>query len=183
MVVVVASPRESCFQTSLQIQIPLRLVGLFQHTSHQIPTRRVNIPVDLRYAVTEKVGKSFFLPCLFDIPFVAAIMSSNGLLPSFLGALQASLSVLLVIFYGVIATQFNLLDGPTGKTISKVCVKMFLPALLITNLGSELTPARGLNYVLVVGRHSVLSTLRYLLSLQQCMLLYAIASHSDSAPP
>jgi predicted permease len=79
------------------------------------------------------------------------IMASNGLLPSFLGALQASLSVLLVIFYGVVAAQFKLLDGPTGKTISKVCVKMFLPALLITNLGSELIPERGLNYVVVLG--------------------------------
>jgi hypothetical protein len=82
-------------------------------------------------------------------------MSSNGLLPSFLGALQASLSVLLVIFYGVIAAQFKLLDGPTAKTISKVCVRMFLPALLITNLGSELIPARGLNYAVVLGNHSL----------------------------
>ena len=81
-------------------------------------------------------------------------MASNGLLPSFLGALQASLSVLLVIFYGVVAAQFKLLDGPTGKTISKVCVKMFLPALLITNLGSELIPERGLNYVVVLGERA-----------------------------
>jgi predicted permease len=55
---------------------------------------------------------------------------SNGLIPSFLGALQASLSVLLVIFYEVIAAQFKLLDAPTGKTISSICVKIFLPALL-----------------------------------------------------
>jgi hypothetical protein len=55
-------------------------------------------------------------------------MSSGGLLESFLAAFQASLSVILIIFYGVLASQFNLLDKSAGKAISKVCVRMFLPA-------------------------------------------------------
>ena len=42
-------------------------------------------------------------------------------------------------------------DGPTGKTISKACVRMFLLTTLITNPGSELIPERGLNYVFFLG--------------------------------
>jgi predicted permease len=65
-------------------------------------------------------------------------MAPAGLLSSFLAAIQASLSVLLVIFYGILAARFKLLDSSSGKAISKVCVKMFLPALLLTKIGSEL---------------------------------------------
>nr|KAK5438417.1 hypothetical protein LTR18_008939 [Exophiala xenobiotica] len=71
----------------------------------------------------------------------------EGFLPSFLGAIQACLSILLVIFYGVLATQFKLLDGPSAKKISKVCVRMFLPALLITKVGSELHADTGTRYI------------------------------------
>ncbi|KAH6659667.1 auxin efflux carrier [Truncatella angustata] len=64
-------------------------------------------------------------------------MASNGLSESFLAAIQASLSVLLVIFYGVVAAKLNILDAKSTKAISKICVRVFLPALLITKLGSE----------------------------------------------
>lgn len=57
---------------------------------------------------------------------------------SFLAALQASLGVILTIFYGVPASQFNRLDKSARKAISKVYVCMLLPALLITEVGSEL---------------------------------------------
>ncbi len=63
---------------------------------------------------------------------------SSGLAASFLGALQASLSVLLTIFYGVLAAQFQLLSESSAKDISKTCVRLFLPALLIVNIGSAL---------------------------------------------
>lgn len=63
---------------------------------------------------------------------------SSGVLPSFLGALQASLAVLLTISYGFIASRFNLLKESSARDISKLCVRLFLPALLITNVGSEL---------------------------------------------
>ena len=76
---------------------------------------------------------------------------SNNLLSSFLGALQASLSVLLVIFYGVLASQFQLLDGPSAKKISTVCVRLFLPALLITKVGSELHAGTGTRYVPILS--------------------------------
>jgi predicted permease len=80
-------------------------------------------------------------------------MSSGGLLESFLAALQASLSVILTIFYGVLATQFNLLDNSSGKAISKVCVRMFLPALLITKVGSELHLDTATRYIPILSTH------------------------------
>jgi predicted permease len=79
---------------------------------------------------------------------------SSSILQSFLGAVQASVSVLLVIFYGVIATQFKLLDGPSAKKISSVCVRLFLPALLITKVGGELHAGTGIRYVPILSMHS-----------------------------
>lgn len=55
-----------------------------------------------------------------------------------LGAVQASVAVLLTIASGVIAAQFNLLSQASAKDISKTCVRLFLPALLIVNVGSQL---------------------------------------------
>jgi len=65
-------------------------------------------------------------------------MSSGDLVDSFLAALQANLGAILTNFYGVLVSQFNRLDKSAGKVISKVYVRMLLPALLITEVGSEL---------------------------------------------
>lgn len=64
--------------------------------------------------------------------------TAESVLVPFLGAFQASLSVLLTIAVGVIAAQYGLLDGQSSKKISTFCVRMALPALLITNVGSQL---------------------------------------------
>lgn len=77
-------------------------------------------------------------------------MGDAGLLNSFLAAIQASLSVLLVIFYGGLAAKLNLLNSATAKTISKICVKMFLPALLLTQIGSELHSGSAHRYALIL---------------------------------
>lgn len=76
---------------------------------------------------------------------------SSSLVSSFVGALQASVSVLLVIWYGVLASQFKLLDVKAGKKISTVCVKFFLPALLITQVGSELHRDSVNLYIPILG--------------------------------
>ena len=76
----------------------------------------------------------------------------NELLTSFLGAIQASLSVLLVISYGVIAAQFDILKGDSTKQISTLCVRMFLPALLITNVGSQLHAGSGIRYIPILSK-------------------------------
>ena len=64
-------------------------------------------------------------------------MSSSIAVP-FLASLQASVAVLLTIFTGVIAVQFGLISEGASKEVSQVCTKLFLPALLITNVGSQL---------------------------------------------
>lgn len=62
---------------------------------------------------------------------------AQDIIVPFLGALQASIAVLLTIFAGVLGAQFNLLSEPASKEVSKICVQLFLPALLITRIGSE----------------------------------------------
>ena len=63
---------------------------------------------------------------------------TDSIIVPLLGALQASIAVLLTIFVGVLGAQFQLLSEPSSKEISKMCVNLFLPALLITNIGSQL---------------------------------------------
>jgi predicted permease len=77
-------------------------------------------------------------------------MAPAGILNSFVAAIQASLSVLLVIFYGAVAARLKLLDAPTSKNISKVCVKIFLPALLLTKIGSELHAGSASRYGIIL---------------------------------
>lgn len=86
---------------------------------------------------------------------------SNELVNSFLGALQASLSVLLVIFYGVVAAQLDLLKPSSTKQINTLCVRMFLPALLITNVGSQLHADTGIRYVPILGKSHILPFIIY----------------------
>jgi predicted permease len=76
--------------------------------------------------------------------------SSSGLLSSFLAAIQASLSVLLVISYGSLSAHFSLLDSRTAKKISKICVKLFLPLLLLVQIGSHLHPGSAHRYVIIL---------------------------------
>ena len=66
------------------------------------------------------------------------------------GAVQASISVLLTIGFGVVSAQYNLLSQDSASHVSTVCVKLFLPALLLTNIGSQLNPATGSKYVPIV---------------------------------
>ncbi|RAL65249.1 hypothetical protein DID88_001355 [Monilinia fructigena] len=76
--------------------------------------------------------------------------AADGTTPVFLGALQASLTVLLTISYGVVASRFNLLKVPSTRDISKVAVRLFLPALLITSVGEELRADTAYRYVPVL---------------------------------
>lgn len=76
-------------------------------------------------------------------------MAPAGLAESLLAAVQASLSVLLVIFYGGVAAWLGLLNHANTKAISKICVRMFLPALLVTKIGSELHLESASRYLLI----------------------------------
>ncbi|KAJ6481040.1 auxin efflux carrier [Mycena sanguinolenta] len=77
-------------------------------------------------------------------------MVESGLLETFLAAIQASLSVLLVMLYGGIAAWMNILTPANTKAVSKICVRMFLPALLITKIGSELHSGSAGRYAIVL---------------------------------
>lgn len=90
---------------------------------------------------------------------------ASGLLSSFVAAIQASLSVLLVISYGGIAAHLGLLDSKNGKAISKICVKMFLPALLLVKLGSEMHPESAQRYLIIVIWALVAHTISFLIGI------------------
>ncbi|KAB5539328.1 auxin efflux carrier [Coniochaeta sp. 2T2.1] len=77
-------------------------------------------------------------------------MAPTGLFESFLGALQASLSVLLVISYGGIAAKLKILNTDNTKPISKLCVRLFLPALLLTKIGAELHAGSAARYGVIL---------------------------------
>ena len=75
----------------------------------------------------------------------------DDLLSPLLGALQACISVLLTIFYGLVARRLKLVsEGPINE-LNRISVQMFLPALLIVNLGSNLHLENALNYIPVLG--------------------------------
>jgi auxin efflux carrier family protein len=98
-------------------------------------------------------------------------MATTGLLQSFLAAIQASLSVLLVIFYGAIAARYNMLNSSAAKTISKICVRMFLPALLITKIGSELHAGSADRYGIILLWAFICHVVSFLIGLSGHYLL------------
>lgn len=78
----------------------------------------------------------------------------SELLVSFLGAIQASLSVLLTISAGVAAAQFGLVTTHAAEEVSHLCVTMLLPCLMIVKLGSELHLDTIGNFVSIVSMSS-----------------------------
>lgn len=85
--------------------------------------------------------------------------SMSELLTPFIGAVQASLSVILIIVYGAIAAQFSLLSDASTKDISKTCVKLLLPALLVTKVGAEIRQDTGGRYIPIF---STISTCQFI---------------------
>lgn len=79
-------------------------------------------------------------------------MSDNGFVAPLVGALQACVSVLLTMSYGVIARRLKLIREASINDMGALGVKLFLPALLIINLGKQLHIGSAMNYVPVLGR-------------------------------
>lgn len=75
-----------------------------------------------------------------------------GLLIPFLGAIQASISALLTISIGVAAAQWGLLGSLSSKQISRACINIFLPLLLISNLGGELHVDAAQRYIPIMSK-------------------------------
>ena len=65
-------------------------------------------------------------------------IKENFVIP-FAGALQASLAVLLTIFYGVIAAQFDLLNEKSAKDISNVGQQLSLESVSVKEVREEET--------------------------------------------
>ena len=79
-------------------------------------------------------------------------MNTSELVVPFVGAIEAAVSVLLTIFFGVLTAQFNLLSSNAAKEVSRMCVRMFLPALLIYKIGSNLHQETALRYVPILSK-------------------------------
>ena len=77
---------------------------------------------------------------------------SSGAGVAFAGALQASLSVLLTITVGVVSAQYGLLSIEAAEDVSRVSVQVFLPCLLIENLGRNLNRDTAEDYVPLISK-------------------------------
>jgi hypothetical protein len=98
-----------------------------------------------------------FKQLLAFIPYQPAIsslftMSSSGIVQPLLGGIQATVSVILTITFGVVFSQFGLLDADAASKISKTSVKVLLPCLLINNLGNQLKPETAYEYVPIISK-------------------------------
>ncbi|OSD06687.1 hypothetical protein PYCCODRAFT_1449540 [Trametes coccinea BRFM310] len=79
------------------------------------------------------------------------------LVNTFVGALQGSISVLLTLVAGYIMARRGFLDHKTVRNISKLCTSLFLPCLLIEEMGPQLT-ASNLREVWIIPLWGLFST-------------------------
>ncbi|KAJ5731624.1 uncharacterized protein N7483_006132 [Penicillium malachiteum] len=77
-------------------------------------------------------------------------MINQDLVAPFLGALQACVSVLLTMSYGIAARRLGLIHDAAINDMSGLAVKLFLPALIIVNLGEQLHWGTVMNYIPVI---------------------------------
>ncbi|KAL2842420.1 auxin efflux carrier, partial [Aspergillus pseudoustus] len=77
-------------------------------------------------------------------------MPRGSLLTSFLGALQACVSVLFTLGYGALTRHFGLIQTSSIHDVSGLGVKVFLPALILVHLGEQLKLDNAMNYLPVL---------------------------------
>lgn len=56
-----------------------------------------------------------------------------------IAALQSSIAIILIIFAGYASRKYNLLDEHSESTISYLCNNLFLPLLLLSQVGPSLS--------------------------------------------
>lgn len=78
-------------------------------------------------------------------------MGAEGFVAPLLGALQACVSVLLTICYGVAAQRVQLIHKSSIEDMAGLGVKVLLPALTLVRLGEQLHAGNVLNYVPVLS--------------------------------
>ncbi|KZS91981.1 hypothetical protein SISNIDRAFT_456174 [Sistotremastrum niveocremeum HHB9708] len=62
---------------------------------------------------------------------------SSSLAVTLLSSFQSSLSVLLTLSYGLVASKLGILSPASATQVARLCIQIFLPALLFTSLGSQ----------------------------------------------
>ncbi|KAE8379768.1 membrane transport protein-domain-containing protein [Aspergillus bertholletiae] len=77
-------------------------------------------------------------------------MIDGGIVVPLVGALQACVSVLLTMSYGVAAQRLRLVQESSINDMVGLGVKLFLPALIIIHLGEDLQLENALNYIPVI---------------------------------
>ncbi|KAJ0416396.1 auxin efflux carrier [Aspergillus carlsbadensis] len=90
-------------------------------------------------------------------------MPQGSLLTSFLGALQACVSVLLTLGYGALTRHFGLIQTSSIHDVSGLGVKVFLPALILVHLGEQLKLDNAMNYLPVLVWATVYTSFSILL--------------------
>ncbi|EJF65242.1 hypothetical protein DICSQDRAFT_98906 [Dichomitus squalens LYAD-421 SS1] len=66
-------------------------------------------------------------------------LSESTLIPTLVGALEGSISVLLTLFSGFVMAKIGYLDHKSVRHITKLCTNLFLPCLIIEAMGPDLT--------------------------------------------
>jgi hypothetical protein len=136
---------------------PTRIPGT-RNSAYSIQLRRISrATLVLHFSSLPTSSDSFLLRRSLALPLHYSTLPltstmSSGILPSFLGVFQASMAVLLTIGYRTVASRFNMLKESSSRDTSKTCVRLFLPALLISNVGSELHADTALRYVPVLSK-------------------------------
>jgi predicted permease len=69
--------------------------------------------------------------------------SNESLWATVTGSIQGSISVLLTIAAGYMVTRAGLLDRASTKKISNIASLVFLPCLIIVQMGPNLTPGEA----------------------------------------
>ncbi|KAL2810979.1 auxin efflux carrier [Aspergillus granulosus] len=77
-------------------------------------------------------------------------MPRGSLLTSFLGSLQACVSVLFTLGYGALTRRLGLIQTSSIHDVSGLGVKVFLPALILVHLGEQLKLDNAMNYLPVL---------------------------------
>ncbi|KAH8083748.1 hypothetical protein BXZ70DRAFT_900584 [Cristinia sonorae] len=70
------------------------------------------------------------------------MLAGSSLASSFVGALKGTVSVLLTLFSGYYVAKYGYLDRSTVKRLSSLSTSIFLPCLIIVQMGPELTVSK-----------------------------------------
>lgn len=74
----------------------------------------------------------------------------HNLLETAVGSAEASIAVLLVLFFGYLAQYAGWVNAEGEKQISHLCITVFLPALLFTQIGSHATISNLVDYGIII---------------------------------